>query len=150
MAALSFHLESLDDPEPWFVEEKLFDILNEYLQPSSTTTPAVAAQGIDALTPMKRPDPGDGKKKESPESFLWEIWGMFIEIAKQIPHEHPSQDRLVKVIIALRELPPTSLEIWTVSFSHWLSWKVGLLTLIFLYTSLKSGFGQTCQFWVLV
>ena len=149
MAALSFHLESLDDPEPWFVEQELFDILNECLQPSSTTTPTAAAQGIDALTPMKRPDPGGGKKKESLESFLWEIWGMFIEIAKQIPHDHPSQDRLVKVIIALRELPPTSVEIWTVGFSHWLSWKVGILTLIFLY-SLKSGFGQTCQFWVLL
>lgn len=115
MAALSFHLESLDDPEPWFVEQKLFDILNEDLQSSSTTTPAVAAQGIDALAPMKRPNLGDGKK-ESPESFLWEIWKIFIPIAKQIPHDHPSQDRLVEVIAALSELPPTTVEIWTVSF----------------------------------
>lgn len=119
MAALSFHLESLDDPEPWFVEQKLFDILNEYLQPSSTTTPTVAAQGIDALTPMKRPDLADGKRKQSPESFLWEIWETFIAIAKQIPHDHPSQDRLVEVVKALSELPPKTVEIWTVCFSNW-------------------------------
>lgn len=113
MAALPLHLESLDDPEPWPVEQKLFDILNEYLQPSSTTTPAIAAHAIDALTPMKQPDTGDSQR-ESPESFLWEIWGDFIDIAKQIPHDHLSQDRLVEAVKALSELPPTTVEIWSV------------------------------------
>lgn len=115
MATLSLHLESLDDPEPWPIEEKVFTILNEYLQPSSTTTPSTAARAIDALTPMKRPD--GQEEKESAESFLWEIWGIFIAIAKQIPHEHPSQERLVEVVNALSELPSTSVEIWGVGYS---------------------------------
>lgn len=114
MASLKLRLESLEDNNPWIIEQKTFDILNEYLQPFSTSTPEEAARDIDNLTPMKRPDQGDGKEKEGPESFLWETWGIFQEIAKQIPHDHASQARLVLLVNTLRTLPPTTVTIWTV------------------------------------
>lgn len=116
MATLTLHLESLQDPNPWRVEQKAFDILNEYLQPASTTRPEAAAQGIDGLAPMKRAGPDEGQDKESPESFLSEIWGLFIAVAKQIPHDHPSQDRLVNLVKVLCAIPPTEVQIWGVSF----------------------------------
>lgn len=116
MATLSLHLESLQDPNPWRVEQKAFDILNEYLQPASTTPPEAAAQGIDSLAPMKRARPDEVQDKESPESFLSEIWSLFIAVAKQVPHDHPSQDRLVNLVKALCAMPPTEVQIWGVSF----------------------------------
>ncbi len=115
MAALPLSLKSLEDDDPWIIEQKTFEILNSYLQPSSTTSATAAAQGIDNLTPMKRPDQGDGKEIEEPESFMWETWGIFIEIAKQIPRDHPSQDRLVELVKALSSLAPTTVTIWQVS-----------------------------------
>lgn len=114
MTSLSLRLESLEDDDPWIIEQKTFDILNEYLQPSSKITPEAAACDIDNLTPMKRPDQNDGKEKEDEESFLWETWGTFVEIAKQIHHDHASQTRLTKLVKSLQALPPTTVIIWTV------------------------------------
>jgi hypothetical protein len=93
-------------------EQHIFNILNDYLQPSSTTPPRETAQAINALTPKAGSTP-----EESPdlEDFLWYTWGTIIKVAKQIPHNHPSQDRLVDLIHALTELPPTTVSIWGVS-----------------------------------
>lgn len=113
---LSFRLESLEVDEPWIVEKMNFETLVEYLQPSSTTSPTAAAQSIDNLTPMKRTFIGTSfGNKEEPEGHMWEIWGLFIAISKQVPHDHPSMDRLVALVYALAELPPTTVKIWTVS-----------------------------------
>ncbi|KAK2875606.1 hypothetical protein FQN49_001566 [Arthroderma sp. PD_2] len=122
MAALSLRLPSLEDGDPWIVHQKLFDVLNEYLQPSSSTGSPSAAKVIDSLTPNKRQglDPSDdAKPKEECESFLLETWGTFIEIARQIPSEHASQDRLVDLVKALSELPSTSAEIWGSTMQVW-------------------------------
>lgn len=115
MACLTFRLESLKDDDPWIVEQKTFNILEEYLQPHSKTSPNKAACGIDNLTPMKRPDQEDGKEVEDPESFMWETWGTFEKIAKQIPSNHLAMDRLVQLVKSLTLLPPTTVTIWTVS-----------------------------------
>ncbi|RMJ23940.1 hypothetical protein PHISP_05188 [Aspergillus sp. HF37] len=112
MATLTLHLEAPQDPNPWRVEQKAFDILNEYLQPASTMPPEASAQRIDSLAPMKRAGPDEGQDKESPESFLSEIWSLFIAVGKQIPHDHPSQDRLVGLVKALCTIPPTEVQIW--------------------------------------
>ncbi|KAF3479836.1 uncharacterized protein GIQ15_06812 [Arthroderma uncinatum] len=115
MTALSLRLPSLEGGDPWIVHQKLFDILNEYLQPTSSTISSAAAKEIDSLTPKKRQGLGssdDAKPKEDYESFLMETWGTFIEIARQIPSEHASQDRLVELVKALSELPATNAEIW--------------------------------------
>lgn len=34
------------------------------------------------------------------------------------PHEHPSMERLVALVYALAELPPTTVKIWTVGITH--------------------------------
>lgn len=115
MACLTFRLESLEDDDPWIVEQKTFNILEEYLQPHSKTSPKKAACSIDNLTPMKRPDQEDGKEMEHPESFMWETWGTFEKIAKQIPSNHPSMERLAQLVKSLSLLPPTTVTIWTVS-----------------------------------
>ncbi|EAW17801.1 DUF3632 domain-containing protein [Aspergillus fischeri NRRL 181] len=105
MASLS--LESRVQPNS--PEQHIFNILNDYLQPSSTTPPSEAAQSIHALTPKA----GSTQEESSEmEDFLWYTWGTIIKVAKQIPHNHPSQDRLVELIHALTELPPTTVSIW--------------------------------------
>lgn len=38
-----------------------------------------------------------------------------MDIARQIPSDHESQDRLVKLVDALRQLPSTVENIWGVS-----------------------------------
>ncbi|KAK4977511.1 hypothetical protein LTR66_003915 [Elasticomyces elasticus] len=119
MTALPLRLESLEDDDPWIIEQKTFDILNSYLQPCSTMSALAAAQGIDALTPAKRPDQGDGKEIEEAESYLWETWGTFIEIAKQIPCDHVSMDRLVELVNSLSSLPPTIVTVWTANLRLW-------------------------------
>lgn len=39
--------------------------------------------------------------------------GNFIEIAGQIPYDHPAQDALVSLVEALQNLPPTKAIIWS-------------------------------------
>ncbi|RLL96285.1 hypothetical protein CFD26_106374 [Aspergillus turcosus] len=108
MASLS--LESRAEPNS--TEQRIFDILNDYLQPSSTTPPSEAARAIHALTPTQ-------EENSDLEDFLWSTWGTIIQIAKQIPHDHPSQDRLVDLIHALAELPPTTVSIWNSETRLW-------------------------------
>ncbi|KAM5444714.1 hypothetical protein MferCBS31731_000169 [Microsporum ferrugineum] len=122
MATLSLRLPSLEDGDPWIVHQKLFDILSEYLQPASSTAPSAAAKEIDSLTPKKRQGldaSDDAKPKEDYESFLLEIWNSLIEVARQIPSDHASQDRLVELVKALRELPSTNAEIWGNTVRVW-------------------------------
>ncbi|KAK2746226.1 hypothetical protein FQN57_003348 [Myotisia sp. PD_48] len=138
MAELVLRLPSIEREDPWIVQQKLFGILNEYLQPSSSTSPLTAATEIDNLSPDKRQ--GSQKPKESRkdegnndndddddeeeeeeeeeeegediESFLLEAWDTFIELARQIPSDHGSQDRLVDLLKVLTELRPTKVQIW--------------------------------------
>ncbi|KAF7590279.1 hypothetical protein BBP40_003016 [Aspergillus hancockii] len=85
-----------------------FSILDEYLQPSSSTTPSAAAHSIHGLAkPLL-----SGPDAENLENFVWEFWVIFINIAKQIPCDSPSQDRLVELVKALSEIPPTTIQIW--------------------------------------
>ena len=109
---LSLRLKSLEDDDPWIIEQKTFDILNDYLQPDSRTSATAAAKDLDALTPMKRE--ALDEKAEHPESFLLETWGTFIAIVKQIPSDHQSQDRMIQMMKELIVLPPNEVEIWKV------------------------------------
>ncbi|OJJ46433.1 hypothetical protein ASPZODRAFT_142250 [Penicilliopsis zonata CBS 506.65] len=108
---LHLRLKSLEDDDPWIVEQKNFAIRKDFLQPDSYISPADAAFQINELTPMKREAQGE-EDVEHPESYMWEIWGFFIEISKQIPHDHPSQDKLVSLIKELTLLPSVEVEIW--------------------------------------
>lgn len=109
MTTLNF---TLNTAKPSPTTQKTLSILTQHLQPANPTHPTITAQQIDALVPMKN---ANDEEKESPENFLWEVWRVFIAIAKQIPHSHDSQAKLVEVVRALRELEPTETNIWGVS-----------------------------------
>ncbi|KAF8850064.1 hypothetical protein BDZ45DRAFT_633469 [Acephala macrosclerotiorum] len=118
MKQLALRLKSLEDEDPWIIEQKTFEIMDDYLQPDSATSAARAASAIDDLIPTKR-ELVDGEKVESAESFLLETWGTFIEIAKQIPDSHPSQLRLAQLIKALTQLPPAAVTVWKTEKKIW-------------------------------
>lgn len=102
-APLHLQLASLEDDDPWIVEQKYFNILNDCLQPASQLSAAEAAARINELTPMNRE--ANGEEAEHPESWCLEFWGTVSEIVKQIPHDHPSQDKMVEIIHELKALP---------------------------------------------
>lgn len=96
---LPLHIPKLSDPDPILNSERTrFEILNEYLQPGSTTTPSAAAKAIDQLHPEIRPD--DGTRKEHVSAYHANTWDMFMALARQIPHDHLSMGRLVEVVVA--------------------------------------------------
>ncbi|KAB8067133.1 hypothetical protein BDV29DRAFT_200699 [Aspergillus leporis] len=90
-------------------ELELFVILQEYLQSVDIESSAAAAQRINNLIPTRR---SGHSYSDDMEIFLWSTWGIFIHIAKQIPHDHPWQDRLVELIRALTLIVPMTVEIW--------------------------------------
>lgn len=110
---LSLSIPKLEDDDPDLImERKIYAILKEYLQPDSTTAPETAAKGIDQFLPAKRPDLG--VKIEPVGAFLPNLWDLFMDIARQIASDHESQDRLVKLVDALSQLPSTVEIIWGV------------------------------------
>ncbi|KAJ8069136.1 hypothetical protein OCU04_002810 [Sclerotinia nivalis] len=117
MAELTLRLQSLEDDDPWIIEQKTFDILNDYLQPDSIISAETAAIALDDLNPMKRKE--SGEEVEATESFLLETWGTFIESAKQIPSDHSSQAKFVVLIKALIHLPPTPVTVWKSERKLW-------------------------------
>ena len=119
MSALPLRLITNDGGDPWIVEQKMFDILNDFLQPSSVLSPTAAAKQLDRLFPLNRTD-SDGERKEEPESFLWELWSVIIKVAQQIPWKSRAQDRLAELIKALRDLPSEIVvEIWSSKSRIW-------------------------------
>lgn len=81
-------------------------LLNDYLQPSSTIVALEAAQRLDSLFPTHRSDEDqpEGEPREPPESFLLHLWPLILYTAAQIPHDHPSQERLAELVKNLRGL----------------------------------------------
>lgn len=118
-APLHLRLVSLEDDEPWIVEQKYFIILNDYLQPDSEISAAAAAARINELTPMKRKP--NGEEAEHPESWCLEFWGTISETVKQIPYGHPSQDKTVEIIKELKALPGVEVEFYETTFGFQLS-----------------------------
>ncbi|RHZ53439.1 DUF3632 domain-containing protein [Aspergillus thermomutatus] len=119
----SLHLELKDD-DPWFVEEKIFKILVNYLQ-DPTASPAATAQALDRLFPANRPDqdqPAD-EPREDPGSFLWHFWGVVHNVAQQIPYTAPEHDRLAELIKALKGLSSQTKTVymasWDQAFDLW-------------------------------
>lgn len=102
---MSLQLE-FDDDDPWIIEEKMSNLLNDFLQPSSSKSALDIAQGIDALFPTHRSneDQPEGEPREPPESFFLHLWPLILYTAAQIPHDHPSQEKLAELIKALKGL----------------------------------------------
>ena len=142
---LNIRLETLDDSEPWSVEQRMFDILMEYFDSSSGVSPAAAAEAIDSLAPTKR-TPGQGEQLESIESFLSILWGDFLIIARQIDHDHVAQDLLIDLMLELDKLPPVEIIILEVGIgnSRHVSTEDALLT-TFVLSRIVCCFGAASQ-----
>lgn len=89
-----------EDPD----REDVFGLLNEYIQPGSATPASRAAlsfaQGVQS-TPLD-------------EAFFWGFWDAVFDVAAQIPHDHPAQDRLVAFARELALVPETGDKVWEV------------------------------------
>ncbi|KAB8227349.1 DUF3632 domain-containing protein [Aspergillus alliaceus] len=117
MTAPRLHLESYATDNPLKPELELFIILKEYLQSSDVkSSAAAAAQKINSLVPTRR---ASYSYSDDVELFLWSTWGIFIHVAKQIPHDHPWQGRLVELIRSLTVLVPIKVEIWEKTRQVW-------------------------------
>ncbi|KAE8377978.1 hypothetical protein BDV26DRAFT_262487 [Aspergillus bertholletiae] len=100
---LSSRIESASERE-----NQIFTILDEYVQPSSSTTAAAAAQRIHGFAaPLLSDSDVDGL-----ENLLWQLWTITINVAKQISCDSPAQGRLVELVKALTEIPPVTIQIW--------------------------------------
>lgn len=95
-----------DDDDPWIIEQRMFNLLDDYLQPASTISVLDTAQALDSLFPTHRSDEDQpqGEPREPPESFLLHMWPLFLNIAVQIPHDHPAQDKLAELVKTLKSL----------------------------------------------
>lgn len=91
MSALSFKIEDPDD----VLINKIFQILQDFLQPSSRLTVEDAARSILALLPDKAPV----------STEVWVFGETCLEIAEQVPYHHPSQ---IKFAALFRELGKSS------------------------------------------
>ncbi|KAI1311106.1 hypothetical protein F5Y03DRAFT_321422 [Xylaria venustula] len=78
----------------------IFGILNEYIQPESTTTVSQAATSFTQT--VKTPN----------EGFFWGFWNSIFNIAQQIPHSDPAQDKLVLFVRELTLVPETGDKVW--------------------------------------
>ena len=95
-------IECHPDLEPSDLERFIFGILNKYLQPSSSTSPTDAAWQLHNGLPFTNQNID---WKESPECLLGEFGDLVFRLAQQIPHDHPSQEKFVQLIVALQGLP---------------------------------------------
>jgi hypothetical protein len=126
---------SLGDDDPWDVEQQIFDVVANYVQPDSTQIASDAADALDRLLPMHRDvvehgtatsaDADDGP--ESPGSFVWYMWGVFHKIAQQLPPVDAAattaQDRLAELVRTLRRYtsrtPVVDLDDWGSGVKLW-------------------------------
>ena len=98
-----------------YTDQRVFDILREFLQPDSKTSPRDAALKISSLLPQQQ----HIKYDNSPE--LFSLWQLCIEIVWQIPYNHPSMVKLVRLIEQLNDCSKTApsvvLEVYFVSLT---------------------------------
>lgn len=101
---------TLDDDDLDTCEEMLFNLFNSYLQPDSILSAEEAARCLDAMLPENRPDtPEDpDDDKELTIGFMRGLVDFIFIFARQIPHHHNGQDKLVQLLQALKRRPVTS------------------------------------------
>lgn len=119
MTAPSLRLEFHGTDNPRNPELELFIILQDYLESVDVKSAAAVAQNINDLIPTRRTGHSHLDYSDDVEKFLWCTWSIFIHVAKQVSHNHPSQDRLVELIRALTCLAPTMVEIWEEPLYIW-------------------------------
>lgn len=112
-----------DDTEA--AEHMMFDILADYLQPDTKLSAADAAERLDAIFPGNQPDAFEDQDKiDTVTLILLQTFGTMIwEFAKQIPHDHESQDKIMQILDALNHVPHTHIwrgkPLWDSKFENW-------------------------------
>ncbi|KAI1781273.1 hypothetical protein F4818DRAFT_398578 [Hypoxylon cercidicola] len=109
----SIELKQRDQKGEVLVQENVFDIFKNYLQPGSSVSAAQTAAAISQLAP--KPSGGE-TTSDVDDGFFFELWGSVIGVAEQIPHDHPGQDKLVRAIRELTLLPKSGTTAWESSF----------------------------------
>ncbi|KAK5807635.1 hypothetical protein VI817_001893 [Penicillium citrinum] len=98
------------------LEQDLFKLLADVVQPGNTITPQAAAETIDEYL---RSLPGRTEEKKEDvkvvEDFLHTLWSLLIAVVEHTPYNHPGQDRLLATLTSLIERSEGSYEIWGVS-----------------------------------
>lgn len=89
------------------ISEATFQVLQDYFRTAGNTAAATrAAQAVASRVPKDEDDAVEG--------FLWTFWADVTEVAKQIPHDDPAQDKLVAVVRELRLLPDAGVKVGNV------------------------------------
>lgn len=102
---------SIEDDDPWEVSQDIFNLLCDFIQPSTSLSSTTAASNLNALYPDNRVQ-GD-EKKESPASFLLEMWDVVIKVAVQLDSGSPELERLTLLIKTIRDVKPEqTLHVW--------------------------------------
>ncbi|KAI1861556.1 hypothetical protein JX265_009523 [Neoarthrinium moseri] len=86
------------------INPRILDTFGDYLKFSSSRSTADAAQVIANSVVEKGEDAAEGA--------LWSAWADLISIAEQVPHDHPAQDKLVRVVRELALLPDAGIKVW--------------------------------------
>lgn len=94
-SAVNLKIEALSNKDGTDLEAKLASILNEFLQARSDVSIHDAAQSILAQLPADKP--------YSDEGFAFA--SLVVEVAAQIPYQHPSHARLVRLLKYLTRSP---------------------------------------------
>lgn len=94
-SSLSLKIDALDEKGSRPLDTKLATTLSEYIRPQSQVSLQSAAQSILASLPADKP--------YSDEGFA--LATLVVEVAAQIPYQHPSHARLVRLLKYLTRSP---------------------------------------------
>ena len=108
----SWHQSNLE------LESKIFTILDTYLQPSSGVAAVIAAQEITQLYPTDPATQTPGTHDSLAFTFLYRLWELFIIVVEQIPWYHTSQDKVIELMKAIRDIPNPTPITFDDGFSH--------------------------------
>ncbi|KAB8235887.1 DUF3632 domain-containing protein [Aspergillus alliaceus] len=118
--SINLSLRALIHKETGVVELKVMHTLEGLLHSFDADSIRVATEEIDKLNPVRHSKKAHEEVQEDElEEFLWQVWDAFIRLARQVPHAHPFQDRIVDLVEALTRLPPLSIEVWQSTIRLW-------------------------------
>jgi hypothetical protein len=84
-----------------YSQEKVFQILNDYLRPDTKTSLDSVVHSILALLPEKEPL----------STAVWSVGEVVLQLAEQIPYHHPSQIKLARLMEELTRSPKFATEL---------------------------------------
>jgi hypothetical protein len=84
-----------------YSQEKVFQVLNDYLQPDTKMSLDSAVHSILALLPEKEPL----------STEVWSVGEVVLQLAEQIPYHHPSQIKLARLMEGLTRSPKFTTEL---------------------------------------